>query len=92
MNIIAKFRCYTAKKPEDSGTEQVELYAVCEQEGPNAAWAKATPSGHVTMGIDNPGAQGVFKEGAEYLVTFQLTRDVSADTLSVTDAPAEAPR
>lgn len=71
MNIIAKFRCYTARKADENATEQVELFAVCEDSGPNKEWAKATPSGHITMGIDNPGAQGVFKENSEYLVTFQ---------------------
>lgn len=48
--------------------EEVNLYPVYEQEGPNKEWASATPAGSLNLTIDNPGAQGTFQDGKEYFV------------------------
>lgn len=70
MTIQAKFRCETTKQTA-YGTEVVELSPA---HGPgNEAWSKATPGGKVELAISNPGAQGVFKPGKHYLMTFEAT-------------------
>jgi hypothetical protein len=50
--------------------EVVKLGAVySSKEGSaNAAWAKATPAGHLELTIDNPGAHGILKAGQWYYV------------------------
>lgn len=70
---------YTAGAPEIVGqkyNEQVRLDAVYGKDGSsNASWAKATPSGSVTLTIDNPAAWGHFKEGGFYFVDFFETTE-----------------
>lgn len=53
------------------GTEEVDLNAVYGGGQPGSAntqWAKYTPSGSLSLKIDNTGAQGFFKAGREYIV------------------------
>ena len=75
--IRAKFRCSevrdafttsTATSPSEKYAEVVTLHAVAATDGPNAEWAKYTPSGQLTMQIDNPGAWGRFEQGKEYFL------------------------
>lgn len=65
--VNAKFRCETVIKGVD--VETPTLRAVYG-DGLNAQWAKYTPSGSIQMQIDNPGAQGFFQPGKEYIVMF----------------------
>lgn len=69
MQVNAKFKCETVTVRE--GSEEPELRAVYGESGPNAQWAKYTPSGSVKLFIDNPGAHGFFRPGKEYIVTFR---------------------
>lgn len=54
--------------------ESVIFFAVCpppdQPDHPNRSWSEATPSGQISMHINNPGAFGHFTPGKEYLVTF----------------------
>jgi hypothetical protein len=70
-SIRAKFQCIVAKL--DGESEAVTLLPVISQgdDDPNQAWAKSTPSGRLELNIDNPGAQGFFQEGREYIGNFQ---------------------
>jgi hypothetical protein len=68
--IVCKMTSWNG--PEKVGnTENIELNAVYAEEGVNKAWATATPSGRLTLSIDNPQAQGLFQKGKEYLVTIR---------------------
>ncbi len=84
MSVIAKFRCtdvglFEAYQgtDEDGKTKpmaigaRVKLMAVTDQEETNAAWAAATPSGELTMQIDNPVAAAQFLPGKEYLLRIE---------------------
>lgn len=68
----AKFRCYkVASLGPTQGPiqrEEVDLYAVFEQEGENKKWAQATPAGALRLTIDNPEAFGKFREGRDYFI------------------------
>lgn len=71
--ITAKFRCNYIKKAAYPGSslslEEINLGAVY---GPkNEPWSTATPSGHLTMSITNPGAMGRIVPGENYLITIQ---------------------
>lgn len=67
MQIQAKFRCESVK----STAYQTEVVEMSPAHGPgNEAWSKATPGGKVELSISNPGAQGQFKPGKHYLLTF----------------------
>ena len=89
--IRAKFTCHNVNvtpryKAEDDDqdypvTETVKLSAVVGMDGDNEDWSKYTPSGSVEMSIDNPGAQGFFKPGADYFLDFEEV---------VKEKPAEA--
>lgn len=71
MAVIAKFFVSKVVRHEDAPTaDRVELGAVCRG-AENKAWASATPSGNIQMGILNDVATDYFEEGAEYLVTFE---------------------
>lgn len=72
MNITAKMRCALVEKKPGSDYETVRLDAVYSDDpaNPNHQWSKWTPSGSAELSISNPVAQGVFKEGQEYLLTF----------------------
>lgn len=68
MEIQAKFRCETIIRGVDVETPTLRA---AYGDGPNTQWAKYTPSGSIQMQIDNPGAQGFFQPGKEYIVTFR---------------------
>lgn len=72
--IRAKFKCSTIEVFE--GGETVKLNAVSDKEGTNATWSKWTPSGSLTMTINNPDALGRFTPGKEYFLDFT---EASAD-------------
>lgn len=67
--VRAKFRCTHVEKYESS--EKVHLMAVADEA--NKEWAKWTPSGQLSMQIDNPDAQGRFKPGGYYFLDFAET-------------------
>jgi hypothetical protein len=68
--ITAKMSVWS--DPEKQGnTERVTLNAVYAEQGVNKSWATSTPSGSLTLGIDNPSAQGFFAKGKEYIVTIR---------------------
>ena len=68
--IAAKMKCHNQPKIE-YGSENISLSAVYAEEGINKAWATSTPSGALSLGINNPGAQGFFQAGKEYIVTIR---------------------
>jgi hypothetical protein len=51
----------------------VALSAVYEDGGVNKSWAKSTPSGTITMQIDNPEAFAALELGAYFFVDFTPT-------------------
>lgn len=70
MPIRAKFYCSQVSKFADGG-ESVQLHAANgKKETANAQWAKWTPGGNLTMTINNPDAQGMFKPGGFYFLDF----------------------
>jgi hypothetical protein len=79
----AKFRCSTVTqsgqaiykdgKPSDEHeitSEQVILFPVYAENGPNKKWSTASPSGRIEMTINNKAAFGHFKPGKCYYVDF----------------------
>ncbi len=56
--------------------ESIELAAVSAkgEDDPNRDWASATPTGHLTMTIQNPEAWGYVVPGAQYRVTIERIR------------------
>lgn len=76
MSIRAKFHCTNVSNSGHSTngaavktSEQVTLHAVYGKEGTdNATWAKYTPSGSLSLTIDNPEAWGQFEVGEEYFI------------------------
>lgn len=60
----AKFRCMSVEQFQHS--ELAKLAAVTDEAGTNKEWAAATPSGTLTLQIDNPKAQGHFRPGRSY--------------------------
>lgn len=65
--IRAKFKCSSVTK-DFYGNESVSFFPVYAADGPNLAWAKATPGGKLDMTISNPDAQGKFVPGEEYFL------------------------
>jgi hypothetical protein len=74
QKIRAKFLVHKAEK-NDHGGQYVEATPVTTGEGDNADFAKATPSGSLSLYIDNPDAVDFFKEGDEVYLTFQKEKD-----------------
>ena len=73
MDITAKFRCDSKfdRRPEFDGfTVRMSAVYSSDPASENHSWAKATPSGHIDMHINNPDAFDAFERGKEYLVTF----------------------
>ena len=68
------------------GYQDATLRAVYDDGHPeNNAFAKATPTGELTIGIDNPAAQDFFKPGKEYYLDFteaSITNDAIDDASS----------
>ncbi len=73
MSVKAKFTCNSVI-PNVLSPKAVFTYfnAVYGTEGENADYAKATPFGTITMGIDDttPAAE-FFQVGKNYIVTFE---------------------
>lgn len=76
--ITAKMQAQTVipagARMGNRGTEELEMSAVYGGGKPGSAnteWAKYTPSGSLSMKIDNPDAQGFFKPGKEYILTIR---------------------
>jgi hypothetical protein len=68
--IVAKMKCYGP--PQRNGShESVSLSAVYAETGVNKEWATATPSGSLSLSIDNPSAQGFIQADKEYIVTIR---------------------
>lgn len=85
MSVRAKFRC-TGVNDRCSITNEgsVEVKVVTLQavyggknDGANAQWSKWTPSGELTMSINNPEAYSQFKLGRCYFI--DLTEVTEAD-------------
>jgi hypothetical protein len=74
MAVRAKFRCTfeTHKKwgpGEDNATRSYEFMAVYDQQTPeDQRFAKATPSGSLTIQVDNPDVS--FEPGKSYYLDF----------------------
>lgn len=79
----AKFRCSTVEQmgspvikdgkvtdEQEITSEKVTFYPVYAEKGPNKVWSTATPSGQITMTINNKAAHGHFKPGKCYYVDF----------------------
>lgn len=67
MSVRAKFKC-TSVTIREGGSRSVELWPAYGEE--NKSWARATPSGKIEMGIDNPEAAVQFEPGKHYFVDF----------------------
>ncbi len=68
--ILAKMKSWN--DPQKQGnSELVRLNAVYAEHGVNEAWATSTPSGTLSLTIDNPNAQGFFKRDVEYLISIR---------------------
>jgi hypothetical protein len=64
MMLRAKFFVESVTSMKDS--EVVELRPVYGDTPENKSWSKWTPSGKLSMTINNPAAMGVLKPGQEY--------------------------
>lgn len=70
MKVRAKFRCY-AKVVNPWGNTAVHFHAVYGTEGENADYSKYTPSGNISMNVDNETkATDLFQEGQDYYIDF----------------------
>lgn len=78
-----KFRCQSVKQQgqpvfkdgkasdeQEITSEIVEFFPVYGESGPNKAWSLATPSGSISLTINNKAAFGHFKPGKCYFVDF----------------------
>lgn len=67
--ILAKFRCVSRKRfaSNPDSVEFTTMYDPTLEE--DRRFTKATPSGTITMTVDNPAAD--FEPGADYYVTFR---------------------
>ena len=73
MTTIAKFRCDEVTD-FGNGQKSVKLRVVYAPTGVNVEdrnFTKATPSGEITMRIDNPAAAVQFEPNECYYVTFE---------------------
>lgn len=70
MTVKAKF-IVTSVSPDEYGNTSVSLLAAIDGEE-NKEWAKATPSGHISISIDSEReAAKAFTVGATKYVTFE---------------------
>ena len=66
--VRGKFSCTKTHKGE-YGTE-VSFWALYSNNPEDNSYAKATPSGHITMLVNNPQAEAFFKQGEKYYLDF----------------------
>lgn len=76
MKVVAKFRCNSIElfSNEPGGNRTVKLTPVTAGTGASEedkAFWKYTPSGQLTMQIDNPPASELFEIGKAYYLTFE---------------------
>lgn len=72
MVVTAKFQVQSVKHVSWNRMARiVELQAVSGDE--NKPWSQYTPSGTITMQIDNPPAAAAFELGRTFLLTFEPT-------------------
>jgi hypothetical protein len=70
MNVKAKFRCNSVQDFGPGRPTSVEFMAMYDASTPeNERFTKATPSGSLTMTVDNPDV--VFRPGRNYYLTFE---------------------
>lgn len=71
MSVKAKFRCSSITPGFGEGQKYVRFHAVYGNEGENADFSKATPSGSLDMLI-NPSTTAInmFEIGKDYYLTF----------------------
>lgn len=67
----AKFRCHWVQDHGDNKLVQLGVAYSKVQGTEDADFTKATPSGSITMQIDNPAAAVQFRPGAFYYVDFE---------------------
>ncbi len=73
MIVKAKFICESVK---DFGVQkEVQCTAVTRGSEENLSFHKYTPSGTLTMLVDNPTTDGFFKPGKEFYVNFEEAPD-----------------
>lgn len=86
MKVTAVFQC-TEKVPQGQGFKLAFMPPYCVDRTPgapydaataseryrrvNEEWAPATPSGSLSMQVDNPAASAQFEQGEFYLLTFE---------------------
>ena len=69
MSVKAKFKCDSITSFEHC--KKVDLSAVYSNVGENADFTKYTPSGNLSINIDNTSAASdYFNPGEEYYITF----------------------
>lgn len=83
MSVRAKFFVTEVAHTTYGGT--VKLQAVCRGED-NKAWASATPTGQITMGIRNDLALEQFQPGEEYFLDFTLAPK-GKEGMELTESP-----
>lgn len=74
MKVI-KAKMQVATVTTDEYSETPKLHGVYTGTPEDNTYAKATPSASCEMRIDNPDAQGFFKPGKKYYVTFEEAAD-----------------
>ncbi len=67
--VRGKFTCTKATKTQ-YGTE-VSFWALYSNNPEDNQYAAATPSGHMTMMVNNPPAEEFFKEGTVFYLDFR---------------------
>ena len=69
--VQAKFRCDSVIPNPYSNSRVAHFHAVYGTDGENASFSKATPSGMLSMTIDNETlASTFFEQGKDYYLTF----------------------
>ena len=69
-------------EPVGQNAEHIKLNAVSAkgEDDPNREWAMASPSGELTLFIQNPAAFGYVQAGQEYRITIERIRGPKAKT------------
>ena len=73
MNTVCKFRCGSVKTFDPNGTlREYEFFAQYDESIPeDRRFAKATPTGHVTLTVNNPDVEFVVGQ-SYYFTTFEV--------------------